>query len=375
MIRVLSGFLYLLGTLLTLWAAAALWFDFPIAALGRALAVLYPLGIAGMLKAGRADRNTRVAWIVSLLIIVGWWFTLKPTNNRDWQRDVDRVAWADISSNAAVIHNIRNFDYVSEKSFTPRWDDRTVDISQIRGVDIFLSHWGSPWIAHAIASFSFADGTHLAASIEARKAEGQDYSAIRGFFRQYEILYLIAEERDVIAVRTNYRGEEVYLYHTLTTPADAQNLFRQYLQWMNHARLQPEWYNALTRNCVSDFVSYLARVKVGGISPWDWKVLLDGRADEMLYNLGDLAGNLPFSELKVRALINPAARRAGQSPDFSRIIRAGRPGFEPDAASSKNTAHLEIPFAMARVPQAAAYEHGTEQRLHQHSGIHIHRQP
>jgi hypothetical protein len=327
MLRLLYGLLFLVCGLLTLWAAAALWFDFPFRTLGLALALLYPIGIALLLKLKHANRNTISAWIISLLIILGWWFTLKPTNHRPWQRDVDRLAWADVSLNHALIHNIRNFDYLSEKNLTPHWETKTVDISQIRGVDLFLNHWGSPWIAHAIASFSFDDGTYLAVSIEARKAEGQDYSALCGFFRQYEVLYLIAEERDVVAVRTNFRGEQVYLYRTLTTAADAQNLFRQYLQWMNRARLQPEWYNALTRNCVSGFVSYLARAKVGGISPWDWRILLDGRADEMLYDLGDPAGNLPFPVLKERALINSAAQQAGQSPDFSHAIRLGRPGF------------------------------------------------
>ncbi|HMJ60602.1 MAG TPA: DUF4105 domain-containing protein, partial [Bryobacteraceae bacterium] len=178
-------------------------------------------------------------------------------------------------------------------------------------------------IAHAIVSFEFADASHLATSIEARKTVGQEYSAIHGFFRQFQTIYLISEESDVVRVRTNYRGESVYLYRTQTTPRDAQNLFRHYLEWVNQAREHPEWYNAVTSNCATNFVLYLAKAKIGGISPWDWRTLFVGKGDELLYEKGDLAGDLPFAELKRRALI----REKPGAADFSRQIRVNRPGF------------------------------------------------
>jgi len=327
--NVSAALLLLVIALGTLWAAAAIFFDLPgPAALRYTLAAIYLAGVVAALIITGITTRAVTSWLGAWLLIFSWWLTLKPTNERDWQSDVARVAWAEMDGTRATIHNIRNFSYFSERDFVPEWQVATVDIAAITGVDLFVSHWGSPWIAHGIVSFAFADGTYLAASVEARKSVGQEYSAVRGFFRQYEVIYLLAQEQDVVALRALHRRETVYLYHTRTTPTDAQNLFRHYLDQMNQARYQPEWYNALDRNCITDFVSYLVKAKVGGISRWDWRILADGRGDEMLYDLGDLVGNLPFQELKQRARINDAAKNGGASPDFSRRIRQQRPGFE-----------------------------------------------
>jgi hypothetical protein len=307
--------------LVTLWAASALFFDFSVVSV-----VLFLAWVLAVLVVTKVNRAGLLIWIASLLAVMLWWFSLKPSADRPWQPDVSRLASAEIRGSRATLANVRNFDYQSESSFTPRWEARTVDIDNIRGVDLFVSYWGSPWIAHAIVSFAFTDGTYLAMSIEARKSIGQEYSAIRGFYRQYQIIYVAAEERDIVRVRTSFRGEDVYLYHTLTTPADAQALFRQYLAWINEARARPQWYNALTNNCVSQVIAYLAQNKVGGISKWDWRTVLNGPGDRMLYDLGDLAGGLSFPELKRRALINEAAKQASPD-DFSTAIRQNRPGF------------------------------------------------
>jgi hypothetical protein len=178
-------------------------------------------------------------------------------------------------------------------------------------------------------SFPFTDGTFLAMSIEARKEVGEEYSAVRGFFRQYELVYIVADERDVVRLRTNYRKDEVVrLYHTLTTPKDARNMFLQYIEWINRLNRQPEWYNALTSNCTTSLTSYLSKAKIGGLSPWDWRILLNGKGDEMLYDHGDLAtGGLSFPDLAGQAVINETAKRLNAAPDFSREIRRGRVGF------------------------------------------------
>jgi len=167
-------------------------------------------------------------------------------------------------------------------------------------------------------------------SVETRKEVGESYSAIRGFFRYYELIYTIGDERDMVRLRTNYReGEEVYLYHTKTMPAQARIIFLDYLARANHMRDHPEWYNALTNNCTTNIASHVAQTRPGKSVRWDWRILLNGKGDELMYERGDLAGNLPFAELKRSAHINPAARKADNSLDFSRLIREGRPGFEP----------------------------------------------
>jgi hypothetical protein len=182
-------------------------------------------------------------------------------------------------------------------------------------------------------SFQFRDGggsdSYLATSIEARKEVGESYSAVRGFFRQYELIYLFLDERDVIKLRTNYRvGEDVRLYRTKMTPADSQRLFLQYLDWINGIRERPRWYNALTANCTSDITSFLARSGIGNFPRWDWRFIVNGRGDEMLYDHGYLVTDgMAFPELAKRALINDEAKKLGDDSEFSRKIRLGRPGF------------------------------------------------
>jgi hypothetical protein len=323
--RLIRGLAFLCGAMVTLWATAALFVDLRIAALRVPLAVLYAVSILALLW------RTRALWtaFAGFGAVLLWWLSLTPSNSRNWQPDVAELPWAEISGDRVTLHNIRNAEYRTETDYVPHWEQKTVDLRDITGVDLFLTHWGAPLIAHAIGSFSFADGSHLAMSIEARKEVGEDYSAVRGFFRQYELIYLVAEERDVVRLRTNFRkGESVYLYRTQTTPADSRKLFTQYLRWMNETRTHPQWYNALTANCGSSVISYLVGSHIGGLSPWDWRNVLIGSADKMLYDLGDLTtGGRSFAELKRGALINPVAQSAGDSPEFSRRIREGKPGF------------------------------------------------
>jgi hypothetical protein len=314
--------------LFSVWAVAALLVDFRQPWLGALLGALYAAAAAGCFRQ-RARPSRLFFWIASSVLVLAWWLGLRPTNDRAWQTDVSVLPWAEINGDQAVIHAIRDFSYRAEFDYVPRWETQTVDLTRIQGVDVYFTHWGVPLVAHTMVSFQVDDHRWLATSIEARQAVGQRYSVWRGFFRQYGLIYLIAEESDLVRLRTNYRhGEEVYLYHTRTTPADARRLFLAYLDWMNRARTHPQWYNALTANCGTAFVDYLANEKIGGVSRWDPRGILDGNADRMLYNLRDLAGNLPFAELRRSAWINPVARNTG-APDFSRKIREGRPGFAP----------------------------------------------
>jgi hypothetical protein len=256
-------------------------------------------------------------------IVVLWWLTLKPSNNRPWQPDLAQTAWAEINGDEFTIHNVRNCDYRTKTDFTPRWETRTVRLSQITGMDLAINYWGSPWIAHPIVSFQFSHGLPLCFSIETRKTVGQQYSTLEGFYRQYTLIYVVAEERDCIRLRTNYQREDVYLYHTLASPAQAQERFREYISTVNALHETPRWYNAVTSDCTTSFRTQRA---ANLRKPWDWRILLNGKADEMLYQNHAIAtGGLSFTELKQRSLINERARAADQNPDFSRVIREGLP--------------------------------------------------
>jgi len=321
------GLAWLIIFALCAWAEAALYIDLP-QSWQVPGAVGFAIVLAAILIAARSRPLRMVLCLAGFAAVLVWWLSISPSNERAWQTDVDRTAWADIVGDTVTIHNLRNFDYRTVSDYEPRWETRSYDLSQIRGVDTFLTFWGSPWIAHPIVSFQFATGEHVAFSIETRKVVGQEYSALRGFFRQYELIYTVADERDVIRLRTNYRvGEEVYLYRTTATPEAARDIFLDYLRSMNALHERPQFYNALTSNCTTNIRLHTS-VASGPLPPWDWRLLLNGKSDEFAYQHGKLvSAGLSFDELKRRAHINEAARAADKAPNFSDLIRVGRPGF------------------------------------------------
>jgi Domain of unknown function (DUF4105) len=318
------GFALLLVISLSGWAGAALYFDLLSGSSLRTLAASgYGIAMLGTLFALRGSGKGIAICLAAFGLVLAWWLTLKPSNDRAWQPDVAQTAWAEIDGDRVTIHNVRNCDYRTEGDYTPHWETRSFELSQLRGMDISMTYWGSPWIAHPIVSFQFGDHDYIAMSIETRKEVGEVYSAVRSFFRYYELIYTVSDERDVVRLRTNYRhGEETYLFHARATPEHARATFLNYLQRINRIRNRPEWYNALTNNCTTNIAA------LAGEPEWDWRVWLNGRADQMLYERGDLAtGNLAFAQLKEQAHINAAARAAGDAPDFSLRIRQGRAGF------------------------------------------------
>ena len=315
---------WLVLSVAALWAAGALYFDFPVPILrGPAvLLLLLALVATAIFVCGRLLKLA--ICLGGLALVTGWWLTIKPTNNRTWQPDVAHTAWAEINGDKVAVHNVRNCEYRTEDDFTPRWDTRTVRLSQITGMDLAITYWGSPWMAHPIVSFDFADALPLCFSIETRKSVGQKYSAVRGLYRQYTLIYVVADERDSIRVRSNYRhGEDVYLYRTLASPPEARERFLEYIQTINILRDHPRWYNAVTTNCTTSIRTQRPRNER---TPWDWRILVNGKGDELLYERHLIAtGGLSFSELKQRSWINKLARAADQDPDFSRLIRANLP--------------------------------------------------
>jgi hypothetical protein len=325
---------YLCMALLTLWPTLALSFDLPIPRLRIAAAALYLLVVITIFLLTKRKLYRFCGCLLCCALIASWWLMLKPSNNGPWQTDVSRLASIDIGRGHAMIRNFRQCDYRAEFDYTCQWSTREVDLAQIRGVDLFMDYWGSPWIAHTIVSFDLGDGQYVAFSIETRKKVGQSYSSLRGFFRQYTLISVVSDERDLVRLRTNYRhGEDLYLYHTRATPAFARSLFMNYVGMTNHLYDHPQWYNAITHNCTTEIFTF----KTMKSQPHDWRILLNGKADEMEYEQGELAGDLPFAELKKRAYINPAARVADDDPQFSSSIRMGRPGFESEGKLQPRT--------------------------------------
>lgn len=308
-----------------LWAAGALAFDLPWPGLRRPAAVAFVAVVLTLVW--KTPRGLKpVVPFAAAAVVAAWWFTLSPSHDRPWQPEVARLARADLQGDQVTLHNVRHFDYRTTTDFTPRWETRTVTLNRLTGADIAINYWGSPWMAHPIISFQFADADPICFSIETRKEIGEAYSALGGLYRQFELIYIVADERDVLRVRTSIRhGEDVYLYRMTLTPVQARQRFLQYLHALNDLHDRPRWYNAVTTNCTT---TIRAQTPAEGRLPWDWRLLVNGKGDEMMYERGQfVTDGLPFLELKSLAHANEAARAAGHSPDFSRLIRAGRPGF------------------------------------------------
>ena len=320
----------LVALAITGWGALALAVVGPGGDKGRfVLAALY--GVAGLIAVvafvlGRGYRVALPVFAVALVAIGVWWGGLQPSNERDWQPEVAKLVYATLNGDMVTVHNIRNFDYRTETDFTPAYYDRTYDLNKLDSADLVAVYWMGPAIAHLLLSFGFGDD-HLAISIEARKEKGEGYSSAKGFFRQYELYYVVADERDVLRVRTNYRKdppEDVYVYPLHVPRENIRRVFLEYIRKMNALREHPEFYNTLTTNCTTAILTN-TRVNPGSL-PFSWKVLLSGYTPAYVYESGRLDQSLPFEELKRRSLVNAAAQAADQAPDFSRRIRVGLPG-------------------------------------------------
>jgi hypothetical protein len=309
--------------LLVWMTLAVLFFPLGPAWLRAVLATLVPLGAILALVAVRPLRRVSAVILGAFAVVLASWLAVPASHDRDWQPDVATLPYAEVSGDRVTVHNVRNTEYRSETDFTVHLEDRAFDLSQLRSLDLFLIYWGSPSIAHTIMSWGFEDDRYLAISIETRKEKGEAYSAIRGFFRQYELVYVVADERDVVGLRTNFRGEDVYAYRLDVPPEGARQLLLGYLDAVNQLHQQPQWYNALTHNCTTT-IQHLAR-PYERRSWWSWRLFLNGYLDELAYDIGAIDRSLPFPALKAASHVNERAKAAGADPRFSTLIRAGVP--------------------------------------------------
>jgi hypothetical protein len=321
----------LLIAVATLWGVPALYyFDLRSVLLRTMLAGAFAVfGCAALIAVSYARWRTRalVAFGVVFTALLAWWSTIAPSNDREWKPGVAVLPYATSSGTLITLHNVRDFDYRTESDFVAAYYDETVDLNALDSVDLMASYWAGPAIAHIVLSFGFGNGAHIAMSIERRDERDEDYSTVKGLFKQYELIYVVADESDVIRLRTNVRRdppEQVYLYRMRGSTENARRLFLEYVRKINALRERPEFYNTLITNCTSNIWLH-ARVNPGHL-PYSWQVLLSGYLPEYLYRNGKLDGSLPFADLQRRSLINAAALAADRAPDFSERIRAGLPG-------------------------------------------------
>ncbi len=333
--RIVKGLsVFLLGVVvmgMTAWGVGAIYYaDFSSAILRQMMAAVFGVGtiVAFLLMPRR--RLTLLGFCIVWIALVVWWSTIKPSNTREWSSEVAVSPYATIEEHRVTLHNIRNFDYRTATGFTPRYYDKTFDLRQLDSVDLVSSYWAGEAIAHLMVSFGFAAGKdYVTVSIETRKERGEGYSSLKGFFKQYELIYVVADERDVIRVRTNYRQprEDVYLYRVRMSRARMRRIFMDYVERINGLSQQPEFYNTLTTNCTTTIL--LHAQASGGSARYNWKILLSGHTPAYAYEMGRLDTRLPFPELRKLGHVNARAWAADQATDFSQQIRQGLPAPRP----------------------------------------------
>lgn len=321
---VFSALTWLLLLIGSLWAFGALWFDLPKGNLHPWPAVAFGVVVILLCILLRPRWRAKLVLAVAIILIMIWWFSIQPRQYREWKTEVALIPHAVIEGDMVTIHNVRNFDYRTETDFTPRYELRRVDLKNLRGMDVFINYWGSPYMAHPIVSFDFGRDGRICFSIETRPEKGEAYSALGGLYRQFELTYVVADERDVIRVRSNYRkGEDVYLYR-LNAPL-AKEGFMEYIRTVNELHETPRWYNAITNNCTTAIRHQRAAKER---APWDWRMLVNGYGDELLYERKGIDTSMPFPELKKISHVNERAKAADQAADFSEKIREGLPGMK-----------------------------------------------
>ena len=310
----------------TLWGVGALYFSpllpeawRPIGAGGYAAII-----VAAFLFLPHRGR-TALGALAVFGILVFLFLRIPGSNDRDCQPEGAQTPYATINGDMVTIHNVRNLDYRTETDFDARWEQRTYDLSKLDSADIIAVYWAGNAIAHVMVSFGFAGKDYLTVSIETRKEKGESYSTLAGFFRQYELYYVVADERDVIRVRTTYRQpqEDVFIYRTNAPLKNIRRIFLDYIKSINALRQRPSYYNTLTTNCTT---SILFHTRMNPESPpLSWKVLLSGYVPDYLYDLGRLDTSRPFAELEKMSRVNDRAHAADKDPAFSQRIREGLP--------------------------------------------------
>jgi Domain of unknown function (DUF4105) len=325
--RLLRGLAAVIGflcrALLIIWATLAIYYsNLPWANLRLALAVAFAaFAIWGFWLSRR--RRMPALVLVVFLGVVAWWLTIAPSHDRPWRPEVAVMPRAFINGDRVRITGVRNFDYRSRNDFTVRYEEREIEISHLTALDFYVSYWREGPVGHTFLSFIFDNAPPLSISIETRPEVGEGFDPIASMFKQFELIYVVGDERDIVGVRTNHRHEITYLYRLNAETEKIRELLRVYLERINELADRPEWYHLLSNSCTINIIRYInAAGRKGG---FDIRHLLNGWIDRYLYHSGRIDTSLPFDELRRRSLINAAAEAADGAPDFSERIRASLP--------------------------------------------------
>jgi len=307
-IRILiHGLIYMVSVVVVAWTAGALFYD-----VCRASKFAWSLVFLWLASVSCLFLVWQPLWKPFLLtlsvfgLFLLWWRSQKPSNHRNWNSNFSNLARIEIEGDAVTIHNVRNTEYRSLQDFTTHYETRTKRLSNLVGVDVVITYWGSSWICHPMLVFDFGPEGRICISIEVRYRQDQKYGFLPSLYRQQEICYVFCDERDAILKRSKYsENHDVYLYRLSAENDEIQKVFLEYVVSANDLAERPRWYNGLTTNCTTSIYRQRAREV-----DWDWRWLFNGQLDQMIYDRGRLDTSLPFEELKQKSWVNEIANHA-----------------------------------------------------------------
>jgi hypothetical protein len=321
----LAGFLFRVA--LVVWATLAIYYsNLPLPAVRSIVAVAFLAFSIWALWLTRR-RWMSLAFAALFVGVLIWWISIKPSHDRDWRPEVAVMPEVIIDEDNVRITGCRDFDYRRTDDFTVRYIEREVSPSHLTAIDFFISYWKQGPVGHTFLSFVFDNAPPVCISIETRPEVGEGFAPIASLFKQFELIYVVGEERDLVRVRTNFRDEDVYLYRLNVSAENARRLFLVYLERINELAATPEFYHLLSNSCTVNIVRYANAA--GRVGRPDLRHFLNGFIDRYLYHTGRLDATLPFEELRRHSHINEAAQAADNSVDFSERIRASLPTMQP----------------------------------------------
>ena len=334
LIKALLGSLFYLFVIVSsIWLCLALWIHQPFGAVFTYLTIACWLTLAGSItgiyfvQAIFKRKTDVIIYLSCFSIAVACFLAMPPRNDRDWNPEVARILDYQQQGDLITLHNVRNFNWRTETDYDVRWETRQYDLSKLESLDIVLSYWTGDKIAHTLVSFGFSDGQHLSFSLEIRKEKHEQFSSIGGFFRQYELALIAADEKDIIYTRSNIRDERVYLYPVKISKPALQQLFLSYLNKGKALQQQPRWYNTIFSNCTTLIFDMVHAIKP---LPADYRLIVSGMLPDYLYDIHALDAKYSLDDWYKMAFINPKVsdfktRSDQSSKAYSQKIRAHLP--------------------------------------------------
>lgn len=326
----------------SIWLCMALWVQEPFGWLVSRIIigfwVAFALSVLGIYATQHFFSRSKdvVLYIVFFAFSLVWYFSIPAKQDREWNPEVARILNYERQGDWVTLHNVRNFAWNEDGTYQERWETRQIDLNQISGINIITSYWMGPQIAHTLVSFDFKNSKPLTFSIEIRKEKDEEFSAIGGFFRKYEVSLVAADEKDIIYTRSNVRNEQVYFFPINMKAAEMKALFEEYLEQADQLSQEPKWYNTLTSNCttlVFDMVQAISKHEL----PVDYRLLASGYLPNYLYDLGALQHHWDIKTWYNKAHVNPRTDQFNQfkyqsSENYSKLIRLGLPQSQPELA-------------------------------------------